>query len=135
MEDKYLTGVGADRARASHNTYFTMLVEHGIPGFFLYFSMIILMISDLRAVAKRVRSSPDNHGFLLFALPAITSMLAAAFLCDLFASYAKFEIRVWLLGALMALLNLSLSTASDVNSSSVKTVALRRRGRSTAPHG
>lgn len=117
MPDKYLTGEGENRARASHNTYLTMLVEHGLPGLIFYLLIIMFIISDLNAIRNCLKYYPNGNGngFTFCVLPAIASMLAAIYVCDLFASYAKFEIRIWLLGALMALVNVvRINTADNV---------------------
>ena len=103
LEDRHLTGQGAERARASHNTFFTMLVEHGVPGALLYIFIAFWIFKSIRRLRGRWR---EQMGSLPAVLPALAGMLAAIFVCDMFATYAKFEVRFWLIAALMALPNL-----------------------------
>lgn len=104
LDDSHLTGEGPNRARASHNTFFTMLVEHGIPGAAFYAFMVLWIFFSIRKLRALVRG---KEGFLEVALPALTSMLGAIFITDMFATYAKFEVRIWFLALLMAALNIA----------------------------
>jgi hypothetical protein len=104
LDDSQLTGEGANRARASHNTFFTMLVEHGLPGAAFYAFMVLWILGGVRKLRGIVRG---KEGFLEVALPALASILGAIFITDMFATYAKFEVRIWFLALLMAALNIA----------------------------
>jgi O-antigen ligase len=110
MDDKHLVGEGAERARASHNTFFTMLVEHGIPGATFY---VFVALWILKTVRKLWRALRQQSGLLPTALPAFAGMAGAVFMCDMFATYAKFEVRIWIIAGLMAMWNLTASAAKS----------------------
>ena len=91
-------------ARSSHNTFMTMLVDHGIPGGVFYVALLAWVVRSLRKVARNVRG---QEGILPIALPAVAAALGAIFIGDLFVQYPKFEARVWFVSLLMVLLHLS----------------------------
>jgi hypothetical protein len=104
LDDSHLTGEGEQRARASHNTFLTMLVEHGLPGAVFYVFMALWIARSVRTVSRRV---DGQSGFLACALPAVAGILGAMFVSDMFATYAKFEVRIWFIAVLMAMLHMS----------------------------
>ena len=40
-------------------------------------------------------------------------MAGAVYMCDMFATYAKFEVRIWIIAGLMAMWNLTASAAKS----------------------
>lgn len=100
IEDRFLTQGG----RASHNTFMTMLVDHGIPGAAFYVMMLAWIYRSLRQVA---RCLGGGEGFLATVLPAIAGVLAAVTIGDLFVQYPKFEARFWFVSLLIVMLHLS----------------------------
>jgi probable O-glycosylation ligase (exosortase A-associated) len=50
---------GQIRGKAFHSIYFEVLGEQGIPGFAMYFSMILISLYKLRALKKRWRDHPE----------------------------------------------------------------------------
>lgn len=104
LEDKDLTGVGADRARSSHNTIMSLLVEQGLPGVFLYGAMISWIFRSARKLKQRFR---DSGSFLAEVYPAVAASLGAICLGDLFVDYLKAEVRIWFIAILMVLVRLS----------------------------
>jgi hypothetical protein len=90
--------------RASHNTFMSMLVDHGIPGAALYILMAWWSVSRIHRL-RRMQAS--NHGFLAALVPAVGAGLIAILVGDLFVQYVRFEIRFWLISVLMVMLHLS----------------------------
>lgn len=91
-------------ARASHNTFMTMLVDHGIPGGLFYIAMLAWIYRSLRVVSRRLRG---ESGFLATVLPAVAAVLGAITVGDLFAQFPKFEARIWFVTLLIVLLHLT----------------------------
>jgi hypothetical protein len=100
IEERFLVG----GFRASHNTFMTMLVDHGIVGAAFYVLMLVWIIRSLRKVGQRLK---EDDGFLATAFPAIAGVLAAITIGDLFVQYPKFEARFWFVSLLVVLLHLS----------------------------
>jgi O-antigen ligase len=100
LDDRFLTGPAGNRGRASHSTFMTMLVEHGIPGAMFYALMLVWVF---RSIVALPRKYGVGSGILALAVPATAASLAAIFLGDLFVDYLIFEGRIWFLGILMAL--------------------------------
>jgi O-antigen ligase len=110
LEDRFLANtVGGPRERASHNTIMTMLVEHGIPGVLFYFGMLLWIINSLLRLRRVYRA---DSGFMATAFPGVAAVSVAIVVGDLFVSYAKFEVRIWFIAVLMAMLNISMEKAS-----------------------
>jgi hypothetical protein len=107
IEERFLVG----GFRASHNTFMTMLVDHGIVGAAFYLLMLAWIFRSLREVGRRLRA---DDGFLATALPAIAGVLAAITIGDLFVQYPKFEARFWFVSLLIVVLHLSGRKADQV---------------------
>jgi O-antigen ligase len=106
IESRYLAaseGNGIQRRRASHNTYMTMLVEHGLPGEILFIAMLIWVYSGLKKAARALKKDTT---FLAMAFPAVAAVLAGQWVADLFVSYDKFELRIWFVTLLLVMLKL-----------------------------
>lgn len=88
--------------RASHNTYASVLVDHGIPGALLFAGITIWAVRRLRRLAKSVRSDETRRTEALL----ITST-AASFLALLaggaFGNYIKMEVFYWMLALISAI--------------------------------
>jgi hypothetical protein len=104
LPDSQLTGEGANRARSSHNTFMSLLVEQGIPGAILYSLMLLWLANALRTL---VRAHRGKEGFMPALVPAIAAIFAAITLGDVFVDYIKFEARIWFLGVVMVMLNMT----------------------------
>lgn len=104
LADEYLTGEGADRARASHNTVMTLLVEQGIPGVLCYVLLLAWIIRKVLALRRRVRERADFQALLV---PAMAAALCAVTLSDMFVDYLKMEVRFWFVALLIAMLGLT----------------------------
>lgn len=107
IEERFLVG----GFRASHNTFMTMLVDHGIVGAAFYLLMLAWIFRNLRVVGRRLKA---DDGFLATVFPAIAGVLAAITIGDLFVQYPKFEARFWFVSLLIVLLHLSERKADQV---------------------
>jgi O-antigen ligase len=90
--------------RSSHNTFLTMLVEHGIPGATLYVAMVLWVLATLRSMAKSRPGSSESTVTLM--MPAVAGSLVAIIVADLFVQYPKFEVRFWFLTLGMLLMGM-----------------------------
>jgi O-antigen ligase len=104
LDDRFLTGQGSERQRASHNTIMSLLVEQGAPGVILY---ALLVGWTFRTVMKLREIMRRNEGLAGQAYAAIAASLAAIFVGDLFVDYLKFEARIWFLALLMVVVKLA----------------------------
>jgi hypothetical protein len=78
--------------RSSHNTFLSMLVEHGLPGAMIYITAIVLIAKRALMVFRRAKGTGN---FVSVMLPAIAGSLAAMVIADLFVPYMRFEVRIW----------------------------------------
>jgi O-antigen ligase len=85
--------------RSSHNTFMTMLVDHGVPGAVLYIALLLWIYKKLKALAPQARSM---SGFPATFLPAVAGVLAAITIGDVFSQFPLLEVRVWFVSLLMA---------------------------------
>ena len=104
LADEYLTGEGAERARASHNTVMSLLVEQGLPGVICYVVLLLWIIKKVLALRRRVRERAD---FQALFVPAMAAALAAITLGDMFVDYLKMEVRFWYVGLMIVMLGLT----------------------------
>jgi len=103
LDDKYLTGSGSTRSRASHSTIMTMLVEHGIPGIIIYIYMLFWLYGHIRN--QRLVNATSNT-IVAMAFVATVASLSSIFLGDIFVDYLKLESRVWFIGLLLSIIQL-----------------------------
>lgn len=100
VPERYLTG----GVRASHNTFMTMLVDHGFVGAGLY---ILMQIWILRKLFEVHRLLTTDDGLLGAVLPALAAIFGAIFIGDLFAQFPKYEARIWFLSVLVVVIHLA----------------------------
>jgi hypothetical protein len=104
LDDRLLTGSGANRARSSHNTIMTMLVEHGVPGIVMYLLLLLWLFNSVRSL---IRNQPKGDGLLPTLVPAIAGVTAAIVVGDFFVDYLILECRIWFIALVMVLLNMN----------------------------
>jgi hypothetical protein len=105
LDEKQLAGKRDEtKARSSHNTTMTMLVDHGWPGVALYFVFILWAYRRIRAMQLEDRS--ETPGVLWEYLPAVAGVLVATFVADQFVQMPKLEPRLWFATVLMVMLSL-----------------------------
>lgn len=110
LEEKYLAmDPGLDpsqRARSSHNTFMTTLVEQGIPGAIMYLTLWVWCARTLR----RLRGYAREHWSPVQAaeLAGLGGALAVVFVASIFVDYLKAEIQIWLFALLSSFLALSM---------------------------
>lgn len=85
--------------RASHNTFLTMLVDHGIPGAALYIALLAWTYRKLKALAPQARSMT---GFPSAFFPAVAGVMVAITIADIFSQFPLLEVRVWFVSLLIA---------------------------------
>jgi O-antigen ligase len=104
LDKKYLAETAdGEMRRASHNTYMTIVVDHGIPGMILWGGMLLWVAVKCFKLGRMYRK---QTGFLATAFPAIAGIFAALAIGDLFVTYGKYEIRIWMIAIVMALLSI-----------------------------
>jgi O-Antigen ligase len=104
LSDQDLTGEGDTRARSSHNTVMTLLVEHGVPGVLFYGLWVLWVAKSLRTV---LRKQKKRGGFLPTVTPALAAVLVALIVGDMFVDYLILEVRMWFMALLMVALNMN----------------------------
>jgi O-antigen ligase len=103
----------AERAgvRSSHNTFLSMLVDHGVPGGLAY----VALLSWVLLAARRLRRSPVlQSGSMPLFVPAVVGSLLAMFVGDMFVPYVRYEVRFWFIALLLVLLRLAQESSQDV---------------------
>lgn len=104
LDEKYLanTPVSAgDRARSSHNTFMTALVEQGVPGAIMY---LMLWIWCVRALRQLKRHASQHWPTATIAqIAGLGGALTVIFVTGIFVDYLKMEIQTWLLAILASL--------------------------------
>jgi len=104
LDSKQLAGAPGEQSRSSHNTFMTMLVDHGIPGAIAYVLMVGWILSALRRLRRDCASRDD---VLAQILPAVAGGLLAITVGDMFVQYPKLEVRFWLLTIVMSMLSMA----------------------------
>ncbi len=103
LDERFLTGAAdTNRARSSHSTFFTLMVEHGVVGIAVYFAMLWWCFFTLRRASRICRNGTPFQSALL---PSLAAGLAATFVGDCFVDYLKFEPRIWFIVMLMILVD------------------------------
>ena len=102
----------AGGVRASHNTFMTMLVDHGIVGALFYVLLIVWMFRTLLRLARWYRHS---EGFFAALYPGIAASVTALVVGDMFVTYSKLEVRFWFVAILMALSDIAIRAQSARN--------------------
>jgi hypothetical protein len=112
LEDRWLTGsTEADRARSSHNTFLTTLVEQGIPGALMF---VWLALWTLLALS-RLRGLERRHGDPEITTLAATAgaALAVVFVAGNTADFLMAEVQFWFFAVFVTLLQLGQRAVPD----------------------
>ena len=104
LDDSRLTGQGKQRARSSHNSFMTMLVEHGVVGALFYVALLVWIYRSVRFLARKLKG---QETFLAAFMPAIAAIMAALTIGDLFVDYVLQEVRMWFVAILMVCVSLA----------------------------
>lgn len=126
LPDSELTGTGASRARSSHSTPMTMLVEHGIPGILLYILLILWLFRRTLTLSRSVRG---GQGLMPTLVPAVAGIMGAMLIGDLFVDYLILEVRVWFIAIVMVMLNLSAAPNTVRTAADQRAAVVTSRGR------
>jgi len=130
LDDAYLTGEEGRRARSSHNTFMTLLVEQGIPGAMLYIMLLIWIVRLVRRLRHPMRNS---SGLLANTYAATVAILGAIFVGDMFVDYLKYETRVWFLALLLILDKLYAASPHEAQANSESEVPSAGRTSTRTP--
>ena len=103
LDDRYLTGSEGYRARSSHNTFMSLLVEQGMPGAVFYIFLLIWVARTTFRLRGKMRSA---GGLIPVVYAAVVSILGAITVGDMFVDYLKFEARFWFIGLLMVVVKM-----------------------------
>jgi O-antigen ligase len=104
LEAKYLTGPGEEQGRASHNTFFSLLVEQGVPGALFFLALVYAVLRSLRVLARQFAG---QEGRLAALFPAAAAVMTAIMVGDMFVDHLKAEVRIWFLAILVVMAHLS----------------------------
>jgi O-Antigen ligase len=105
MPDEMLTeSRGGGRARASHNTFLSFLVEHGLFGAMLYIAIALWTLKSMISLRKVYA---ESNSILAVVVPALAGVATANYVADQFVTYVKFEPRMWFLVLIMVTLGLA----------------------------
>jgi len=104
MPDSLLTGEGENRARSSHNTFMSLLVEQGVFGVMFYVGMLGWIVARLISLRRVFRS---QESLLAEFYPAVAASLCAILIGDMFVDYLRSEARIWFVALLMVLVKLA----------------------------
>lgn len=104
LDDRFLTtGHDGNRARSSHNTFMSLLVEQGIPGA-IFYVLLLLWISKTTFRWRRIMR--QSVGLVPNLYAGVVATLGAITVADLFVDYLKFEVRFWFLALLMVIVKM-----------------------------
>jgi O-antigen ligase len=105
MDEKWLSAApdGTPRARSSHNTLLSALVEQGIVGIFVFLGLILWFVRMMRAIKRHSKLDvpPDSRVVLYGA--AAAACLAVVFVAGQFTDYIKSEVQIWMFATLAVL--------------------------------
>ena len=101
LSDENLTGQAGKRYRSSHNTFMSMLVEHGVVGAAVYIYCAIWIFNRVRWLLPLYRRRADLSGVMV---PTLMAALGGIIIADVFVDYLKLEPRLWFVALLMVLM-------------------------------
>lgn len=107
LDPKWLANGPADeeRARSSHNTFLTTLVEQGLPGALLYAGLVLWILLAGYRIRRLNRRSGDPE--LITLGGATCAGLTVIFVSGNTADYLLVENQFWLFAALVCMLQMS----------------------------
>jgi O-antigen ligase len=126
LDERQLTGPEGQRARSSHNTVFSLLVEQGIPGVAFY---ILFLCWTLFGVVRLRRLTKGRDGLMPALVPSLAAFLMAMVVGDMFVDYLKAEVRIWFMSLLVVMTSIAMRNAQGDATPSSKSV-ISRKGRS-----
>ncbi len=101
--------VGTGR-RASHNTFLSLLVDHGVVGAGSYVLTLLWIYVGVRSLHRQAPRLPRLQAMLL---PGIAASLVALTISDQFVPNVKYELRFWLMTILMLMLSFAARAAAQ----------------------
>lgn len=111
LDEIYLSkGKAGERARSSHNTFMSLMVEQGVPGIIFYLILLMWIARTCLKLRKRMR---DRVGLIPLTYGAVVAILAAITVGDMFVDYLKFEARLWFIALLMVLVRMDAEAGNE----------------------
>lgn len=108
LSEEYLAKSESGEAlgtRSSHNTFLSVLVEHGVFGALLFICLLVSAFRQLRQLRELDAAGlPEALGLYR---ATIAGTIASVLIAGIFTDYLKAEVFVWFLGLLAALYELS----------------------------
>ncbi len=104
MDEKWLTkgtGVGAQAARSSHNSYLAALVSYGFVGFAIFCGLFFWAGAVLLRLKRQV-STPEHEEYAIL-VAAIATGLTVPAVCGNFTNFVAAENQYWLFALTAAL--------------------------------
>lgn len=95
---------GELKRKSSHNTIMSFLVNQGIVGIIIYFSLIYWVVISIEKLRKSAAENEDPSKSIL--LSSIGGGFTVFFIAGLFSNYMKAEVGIWLLALLVILIDL-----------------------------
>lgn len=98
LDSQWLTKSAGDSsdtgARSSHNTFFTVLVEQGLPGILMYLLLVAWTALKIRKLNRWQKATREKQLSIYIAIVAcsLTALLSAG----QFADYLKHEVMIWM---------------------------------------
>lgn len=96
--------------RSSHNTFLSMLVDHGIPGAAAYLALLAWVLLTARRLRRTLAASGGTASLFV---PAVVGSLLAMFVGDMFVPYVRYEVRFWFIALLLVLLRLAKDSSPE----------------------
>lgn len=96
--------------RSSHNTFLSMLVDHGIPGAAAYLALLAWVLLTARRLRRTLTASGGTTSLFV---PAVVGSLLAMFVGDMFVPYVRYEVRFWFIALLLVLLRLAKDSSPE----------------------
>ena len=107
LDRKWLSSGGDEdqRARSSHSTFLTALVEQGVPGVLMYIAMVIWIFGAIWRI--RGLKKPTDDPELATLGSAMCAALVSVLVSGNTADYLLAEVHFWQLAALVSMLQFS----------------------------
>lgn len=105
-------GTEESRARSSHNTFLSAMVEQGIPGALLYLAITLWCFGVMLRLRALDRAGVDPGLVTLGA--SVCGALAVVWMAGHTADYLMAEVQFWLFAALVSVMQFSVATLPPV---------------------
>jgi O-antigen ligase len=118
LDDKYLAtdSQGVAQTRASHNTFMTALVEHGVPGAIAFIAFVLWGRRAVRVVASSpLGRNPITKSYTAAVAAGLLSLLVSG----MFVDCMIVEVTIWLFAILAALESMAFADEQKAQAATV----------------